>query len=442
MLRRTSLAEKAAWMLTATALWGCGQPFTSVTDEAGESTEGATQVPAGGSEDPSDNLGDRIPFSDPLIQNTDDPAPAAANGGTASQNETLGQDRAATDETATNASTSGTTRPIGDEGSLDDATLEDATLDDGTSDTLDREGNGTSDSPLAGGGLVENFVGDSVSTSDTANGGVDDGANATAGAGEVSSSESRLGRSCDTSEECGAAFDCVSGPDEYWGGSVAGGICTARCEDESAACGEFGLCGVSSQGTAAPGDDIGWCFNRCLYADAQPKCGGDLNRTCFLADQDTGMGVCYPFCYSDGECDTGFCDPASGACVPQLPTGLPDGSVCSEDDDCFGGICYPIAGGSSGVCTSVCSMRNDTFACHRDIGDTSPAGSACFPPLPLLVYGVELGQNDAGQCLPTCDVAVGCEHPDWSCISLQSDFYTADVGHEGLCVPSILLAQP
>lgn len=249
-----------------------------------------------------------------------------------------------------------------------------------------------------------------------------------------------LGSACASDADCTDGITtCLIDALATHGGSIAGGICTVRCERDPDVCG-LGICTGSNNGTPDdPSDDIAYCYDYCFYTEEAAKCGNLRNRVCYPVDA-SGLGACYPKCYSDGDCETGYCDPFSFACVAERPPGAPDGSLCIEDTDCFGMICMRGAETEAeGVCLSECSLQAETLACHRALGDASPVASACFPPLPLLANGVPIANYDYGNCLPTCDTDSPCVHPDWTCVDLEEPFFTDDTGYVGVCIPTLLL---
>lgn len=252
-----------------------------------------------------------------------------------------------------------------------------------------------------------------------------------------------VGTECDSDTDCGDGVVCLSADETFQEGAIAGGLCTFRCEQDEAACGASSICAVNDQGTPdEPSDDVGYCFELCAFTGPSPKCAGSRNRACIPLDS-SGLGVCQPKCYSDGECAEGYClQYGPWSCVDEPPTGDPDGSICETAEDCRGGFCaFLAASDATGVCITNCSLQPDTVACGRDVGDTTPAASVCFPPLGLLLNGIVTDYGDIGECLPTCDVERGCPHPGWGCLDMEDDEWTADAGYPGICVPNELLME-
>jgi hypothetical protein len=251
-----------------------------------------------------------------------------------------------------------------------------------------------------------------------------------------------LGAGCESDDDCDGETTCLTEDLDTRGGTIAGGMCTLRCEQNYEVCGATGVCAGTDNGTVDTVDDVAYCLDTCVYTDPNPKCSGLRNRACVLVDGATGLGVCDAKCVSDGDCDSGFCDPFLWVCVAEEPDGAADGSLCTIDADCRGQICTKLTTeDEQGVCVSECIRQADTAACHRDIGSTEPVPSACLPPPPLLVNDIAIGVNDLGICLPTCSDTSPCQHPDWTCLE-ASAAVAADLGHYGLCVPSALIAPP
>src|SRR5690606_34900672 len=187
---------------------------------------------------------------------------------------------------------------------------------------------------------------------------------------------------------CGEGALCVTDQAEFgFEGNVPGGMCSARCDDVgAAACGATGGC-VPFE--VEPDTIASYCFDTCFYSEPVPKCGDSINRACALIDFDTGLGVCVPKCFSDSECDGGYCDHYTGACVDEPRPGEVDGSECDVAEDCEGGICMRLSAEDElGTCISECSVQPVAYACHRDMSDTTAVPSACFPHLELAYFGI------------------------------------------------------
>ncbi len=254
-----------------------------------------------------------------------------------------------------------------------------------------------------------------------------------------------VGAECESDEECGDGVVCLKEEPAFSEGQIAKGMCTMRCEQDPAVCGSTALCIGVGQDTEDTSDDVGYCYEACLVGNPNEKCSDSLNRACSLIDPETYVGVCDPLCFSDAECGDGLsCSPAfPWLCVEEVPDDLlPDGATCLAHEECLGGSCMYIDETSTdGVCVSACSLQFETYACRRDLGDTTPVDSACFPLLGLVWAGaMDFGQNDLGQCLQTCDVSEDCEHAEWDCLPLDGDpAFADDVGHTGICLPNLLL---
>ncbi len=252
-----------------------------------------------------------------------------------------------------------------------------------------------------------------------------------------------VGQACESDDDCGDGVVCLIEDELLQPGQIVDGMCTLRCEQDPYVCGGTAICLGVGQDTEDVADDVGYCYELCLFTEPVAKCQGSVNRVCSLIDPETGLGVCDPKCFSDGECSDGSsCAPRyPWTCVDELPEGLlADGETCTENEECEGGGCIFIDEASTdGICISDCSLQSETYACGRDLGDTAPVDSACFPLLGLLAQGATAAENDLGQCLPTCDPAQGCGHPEWDCVDLEDDGYTADVGVSGACLPVVLL---
>lgn len=327
-----------------------------------------------------------------------------------------------------------------DDGAADDSSADDA------SDNSSADDSSTGDDPTQDdvSQTTDDVDGDDSTDDDT---NTDDSslAEPTGSSSVPNVSWPELGEECDEAVQCGGGDGmggdgpvCVTDQADFgFEGMLPGGMCTARCDEGSNVCGATGGC-VPFEFES--GEEAHYCFDTCFYSEAVEKCGESINRVCLLLDFESGLGVCIPKCFSDAECDGGYCDPYTGSCVDEPPTGAVDGSECDVPEDCLGGICLRLtAEDEFGTCISECSVHPETYACHRDLGDTSPVPSACFPHLELLYLGILPAFKDLGHCVPTCQVGAGCGTDGWTCIPADDPEYVEDVGADGFCLPTFLL---
>jgi hypothetical protein len=250
-----------------------------------------------------------------------------------------------------------------------------------------------------------------------------------------------LGDLCESDANCENGWTCLP-PDENTYqideagtlASVPGGICTKECQDaeECWEDDEWSVC----IGFTSDSDAPGYCMPFCIPGDGVIECASRTDMVCNLlpTGEDgtaacqssaecsgnqvcagTCLGVfpvCLPNCATDAHCPQGrYCDPASGACVEEEPSGAAVGEACSDDGDCASNICV------EGLCTRVCTLGVDD-ACGDD--------GAC---LPLLDVTIDLG--DRGRCFSLCDCNSDCGND--TCLSFQDDELASNIGYDGFC---------
>jgi hypothetical protein len=190
---------------------------------------------------------------------------------------------------------------------------------------------------------------------------------------------------------------------------------------------------VDDGGTAATGDDIGYCFPGCMIGDGQvQKCGGRGDMTCFESNAGGGQGFCQPACNGDFECGNRVCDYALGVCVDSSSVAglLPIGAECDPDATTrqCDGACLQFTDTYS-VCSGFC--RLGLPGCGSDPRSPDPFEAFCL----LSVGDPDLySVGDSGFCMELCDCNDECGHTDAVCDSFDADVATA-LGRGGACVP-------
>lgn len=289
-------------------------------------------------------------------------------------------------------------------------------------------GTGGRQSSSASGGTTSETNGSTATTA----------TNAAGGSGGMVPVDTGLGDPCEDDSDCENGWTCIP-PDEPsfqidTEGTLANfpnGICTKQCvdaydcwEDD-----EWSVCLGFTQ-------DVGYCMPFCIPGNEIVECGGRTDMVCGLiptgedgastctASADCGQNqicaggcvgvfpVCLPNCATDAHCADGyFCDPASGTCVEDEPSGGAVGEACSDDTDCASSFC------AEGICTRSCTFGVDA-ACGAD--------GACFP-----AFDVTTDAGDFGRCWSLCDCSDDCAND--TCLSFQDAEFEDFIGYSGFC---------
>jgi hypothetical protein len=257
---------------------------------------------------------------------------------------------------------------------------------------------------------------------------------------------SNIGGPCQQDGHCQVGLTCMQedtffSPDNE--GTIAGGLCTARCEEAPGLCDEYGgaaTCILSSRGTEDTADDIGICLEMCQGGDGMLKCQGNPDQLCVPLDA-TLAGVCAPSCLDDVGCANGqFCDPIGGLSMNDAPAGKAYGEACSGGEECVGGGCIYLTEESQGLCSGECNFINRVADCgfvFPEEGETvAPPDSYCIP------AAENLGIGDPGICIPLCDTDEDCQLDTLHCEPLGDPEFTAAVGREGFCLPNDATPAP
>jgi hypothetical protein len=307
--------------------------------------------------------------------------------------------------------------------------------------TAPRDGGGNDPAPTSDSGNNPNPNGSNPSASATnptnssaPNGSVAPSASAPLPAQDLAT----FGDRCDSDEDCGASQFCLQDDEVVFGGTVAGGVCTADCTVDVGVCAQFGA------GTWCAGSDQrAYCVQHCVIGSALEKCHGREDMACLPVDMTAPSdGACTPACASDEECPGQECQafdfgisgdflfPVGGVCVdPSEPAALKqDGEACADYSECEGQWCVlPLGGGEATICSSLCTFRTSTFACHRSADSSEPALSVCAEG----VFSADPLVQEVGFCMPTCDDDADCE-VNTKCLQ-GTQAFQADTGRFGLC---------
>lgn len=253
-------------------------------------------------------------------------------------------------------------------------------------------------------------------------------AGADSGSGGSGAGSMALGKSCQSSPDCGADLECLT----QFGStadSLPGGLCTMRCDPQlsdadCAAVAEGALC-VQLGGTAE--EPEAYCFQGCAEGDPD-ACHGRKDVVCWdFGDAIAAAPACRPWCMSDEQCGGERCDAEFGSCTPSGDPGdKPIGAACNalaSTDECADGFCIPTDEGSdAGWCTSLC--RSDVFP---QCGWVDPSSTE----IPGVCLSAEdAGPADFGFCSATCNCNAECP-ADYVCRALES---LEPAGKAGYCV--------
>lgn len=289
--------------------------------------------------------------------------------------------------------------------------------------------------------------------SGTSNGGTSSGGG---GGGNVTSG---IGLSCESNQDCQTGLECLTSRSQsLTKGGPAHGFCSFRCGDADtpsaegdAECQKFdpnSLCHYFDEDTA-------YCVQRCTFGVAE-KCQNrnedvvcdlvlheapgtvactsdddcDIGDGCLATNEAGTEGVCYstpqvclPRCNSDQDCPSSrFCDPRSGECIDEEPTGKPFDEPCDPDaevDECAG-FCA-----NDGVCVQKCIVGS--YPSCGSSNNTNATADCLF----LAYQGANVG--DVGLCGALCDCTDDCRG-DLACIRIENDQGPFEYrGRTGIC---------
>jgi hypothetical protein len=240
-----------------------------------------------------------------------------------------------------------------------------------------------------------------------------------------------VGNPCDSEADCAPGAHCVrvSSP-ESGEPATAGppnGICSVGCDPSSeASCG--GTAFPSTCVELGPLDPI--CLPACEVGDTnlETKCVGRIDLACVRPLGPNAQAYCTPRCQGDYQCPDGYCDLASGLCMPGASprAGGAIGAACVADADCASGICERF--GAQSFCSGLCS--SGSVGCGVDPLSEAPLDAAC-----LFTGGDASAFREAGFCGQLCDCDADCLHPAAHCVPLgeTSPLRRAARGRAGYC---------
>lgn len=265
-----------------------------------------------------------------------------------------------------------------------------------------------------------------------------------------------LGDRCDTAETCLDGLTCLAADaeeDSLIVGTPPAGLCTLACEtqddctfvDRRSACVDFGrtsYCVQACEFGTQPAE-ANKCYLRpelscqplgvatgvscsedadCRGDGALVEAYGDAVPLCFEGECSI-LPVCLPRCNSDFDCPEGrFCDPATGECSRDVPSGKAVGEPCdpTETGECRG-ICVELPDGS-GECEENCTVGAQGGCGFADASE-APVRCEFF----AFDLGREMGGQDEGSCATLCDC-------DAACPGEQLCFAFDDLPTAGLCL--------
>ncbi|HEY6729105.1 MAG TPA: hypothetical protein VI197_34080 [Polyangiaceae bacterium] len=234
-----------------------------------------------------------------------------------------------------------------------------------------------------------------------------------------------LGRACDDDHACPSGLSCLTdNSNALAGGSPPGGVCTLDCKEASLECDALG-------GRCLAFANRSFCMQRCSFG-SDPKCHGRDDFACEPTyrqvevacdvDGDCGAsavcrsGACYlvyplclPRCNGSADCPApAVCDPVSGECVAEAPSGKALGAMCdptSSEDECRG-VCLPGSGTSGERCHEFCTLG---------ASDACGAGADCVLTLDSAPGSAS---GDVGACAKRCSCDAACDF-GLECVSLE-----------------------
>lgn len=240
----------------------------------------------------------------------------------------------------------------------------------------------------------------------------------------------KLGANCRSDGDCRKGSYCLtSGASAVRGEGPSAGLCVADCARDASVCETLdtdSTCVVlNAAETASVLDDTAFCLPRCKLGDPAPnddKCRGRVDLVCGEATAGSGEGYCRPACRSDLDCGERQCNPRTGFCGDEPPSGDPIGSACNPADSRCAGGCID-HGSSWAECSAVC--RLNTPGCGQTAASGPPYDFWCY-----LDPSNAGGVGDLGYCTRVCDCDDDCGRVDAVCephSSLESDTSRAGV---------------
>lgn len=248
-----------------------------------------------------------------------------------------------------------------------------------------------------------------------------------------------FGRPCERAEDCGVDLLCLTAASRTLShGGPPGGLCTVACNQDPTLCAMY-----AENARCVNFGSTSYCLEVCDYGSSRPgafdatKCHGRTDFACTPSWVTTGEAcasaedceagercsgtclrdepTCMPRCNSDSDCDTGlFCDPRSGECVGELPSGRRLAERCNismAEDPCRGS-CGMIERSEGGRCDEAC-----TLGAYPSCGVVpEPPNVGCAIPV-----NERAGFGDLGYCALLCDCTADC--PDQMvCVVAELDY--------------------
>ena len=256
---------------------------------------------------------------------------------------------------------------------------------------------------------------------------------------------SEIGAACESDQDCQTGLECLTSRSEsLTEGGPSHGFCSFRCGDEQtlvadadAECKKLdpnSLCHYFDPDTA-------YCVQRCTFGNTD-KCQGrsdvvcdlviheapggavsctsnddcDIDDQCLATSEGGTEGTCFaipqvclPRCNTDQDCTPGrFCDPRSGECIDDEPTGKPFDEPCDPDaevDECAGSCA------SDGICIQKCVLG--AYPACGSTSTTNATGDCLF-----FAYQ-NTAQGDVGLCGALCDCTDDCRG-DLECVQFDT----------------------
>ncbi|HVJ16403.1 MAG TPA: hypothetical protein VM686_13270, partial [Polyangiaceae bacterium] len=278
-----------------------------------------------------------------------------------------------------------------------------------------------------------------------------------------------LGRDCITDAECGEGLICVTRDDvDTLGGAPPKGLCTAACPCEDGAdgtiCSDDPCLEFSANAYCIPftAGDTGYCLEGCAFDQGlTPKCHDRIesvctgvafqeldtdctdnldcgaNEACLSGVCNAVLTVCLPNCGSDADCDDGlFCDPLTGLCMEDPPTGKGVNEACdpaADPDECASGYCsVTYMHEDEGTCSGFCNLGHP-FSCGYT--GEGKADAACLFGTVLSGEASEVG--DLGVCGQLCDCDDECTATGEVCRPFGDPVFEELWQRVGYCVPIV-----